>query len=147
MIPNSGPFLGIILPNSIWYGVYSDLPMMQKLKKKKKKGEYLISEGLLFVMTRFQHNPLNSILMGPHIEFQVGMMALSHRDFNAFFHFVIWQNQYNIVKLNKIKFFLKMPFFFFSYSHFCHFLLQALPDPRFHHKDKRTSATAIPLWQ
>ena len=146
MIPNSGPFLGIILPNSIWYGVYSDLPMMQKLKKKKKKkGEYLISEGLLFVMTRFQHNPLNSILMGPHIEFQVGMMALSHRDFNAFFHFVIWQNQYNIVKLNKIKFFLKMPFFFFSYSHFCHFLLQALPDPRFHHKDKRTSATAIPL--
>ena len=85
-----------------------------EIKKKKKKGEYLISEGLLFVMTRFQHNPLNSILMGPHIEFQVGMMALSHRDFNAFFHFVIWQNQYNIVKLNKIKFFLKSLFLFAS---------------------------------
>lgn len=85
MTPNSGPFLGIILPNSIWHSVYSDLPVMQK--KKKKKAEYLISEGLLFEVTRFQHNLLNSILMGPHIEFQMGMMAWSYRDFNGLFLF------------------------------------------------------------
>ena len=56
--------------------------------------------------------------MGPHIEFQMGMMAWSYRDF-----------------------ILMGCFCFHSY----HFLLQALMDPRFHHKGKRTSATAIPV--
>lgn len=86
VIPNSGPFLGIILPNSVWYGVYSDLSMMQE-KKKKRSWIPDLRNDLIFEMTRFQHNPLNSILMGPHIEFQIGMMALSYRDFNVFFFF------------------------------------------------------------